>query len=63
MPNTSGSRPWLGVHFVCANQYVRVFRSRRGEGYLARCPSCGRCVQFRVAEGGSAARLFEVSCG
>lgn len=55
-------RPWLGVHFVCANRYVRVFRDHRGGGYTARCPACGRCARFRVGPGGTPSRLFEVSC-
>jgi len=55
-------RPWIGVHFVCANRYVRVHRRADGSGYLARCPACGREVRFRVGEGGTDARLFEVSC-
>ncbi|HZW09062.1 MAG TPA: hypothetical protein VFF69_04085 [Phycisphaerales bacterium] len=55
-------RPWLGVRFVCANKYVRVYRDADGTRYTARCPSCGRCVVFRVGEGGTASRQFEVSC-
>lgn len=55
-------RPWLRVYFSCANQYVRVFRDRAGEGYTARCPTCGKSMQFRVGEGGTAQRFFELSC-
>lgn len=62
---TSGTphvRPWIGVHFVCAGQYVRVFRQPDGRGYLARCPSCSRCTRFRVDRQGTDHRFFEVSC-
>jgi hypothetical protein len=55
-------RPWLGIQFVCANQYRRVFRDVNGQGYLARCPSCGSCVRFRVGQGGSNERFFELDC-
>lgn len=56
------ARPWIGVHFVCSNQYVRVHRKVDGSAYLARCPSCGRQVRFRVGPGGTESRFFEVSC-
>jgi len=55
-------RPWLGIQFVCANQYRRVYRDVNGVEYLARCPSCGKCVRFRVGQGGSDERFFEVDC-
>ena len=57
-----GSRPWLGVRFVCANKYVRVYRDADGSRYTARCPECGRCAVFRVGAGGTDSRQFEVSC-
>ena len=57
-----GPRPWLGVYFRCAKSYIRVFRNARGTGYLATCPKCGRCAKFRVGQGGSNNRFFEVSC-
>ena len=55
-------RPWIGVRFLCAGQYVRVYRNRAGDAYLAACPRCGRAVRFRVGQGGVAERFFEVSC-
>ena len=55
-------RPWIGVHFLCAGQYVKVFRDVRATRYLARCPRCGRCARFRVGAGGTDQRFFEVSC-
>ncbi len=61
-PSSAQTRPWIGVQFTCANRYVRVHRRVDGSGYLARCPACGREVRFRVGEGGSDARFFEVSC-
>jgi hypothetical protein len=54
--------PWIGVRFVCAGKYVRVFRRPESPAYLARCPKCGKCVRFRVGSGGSDARMFDVSC-
>lgn len=54
--------PWIGVRFTCAGQYVRVFRTPDAPAYLARCPKCAKCVRFRVGQGGSDARMFDVSC-
>lgn len=66
-PRSSGSqphspRPWIGVRFVCAGAYQRVFRNVDGSGYTARCPSCGKCLRFTVAPGGSKERFYEVTC-
>lgn len=52
----------IGVYFACARKYVRVLRSHRGDGYLARCPSCGKTIRFAVGPGGRSERFFEVSC-
>ena len=57
-----GDRPFLRVYFSCANQYVRVFRDRAGDGYTARCPTCGKSMKFRVRDGGTSQRFFELSC-
>jgi len=56
------ARPWLGVQFVCANQYRRVYRGAASDQYLARCPSCGRCVRFKVGQGGMNHRFYEIDC-
>ncbi len=60
--NGEATRPWLGVRFTCAGAYIRVFRNAEGTGYAARCPKCGQCMRFRVGEGGTNQRIFEVSC-
>ena len=57
-----GARPWIGVFFACSNEYMRVHRAVDGSGYQARCRTCGKVVRFRVGQGGSDARFFEVSC-
>mgnify|MGYP003700437475 CR=1 FL=1 len=57
-----GARPWIGVFFACSNEYLRVHRTKDGSGYIARCRTCGKMVRFRVGQGGSNARFFEVSC-
>lgn len=54
--------PWIGVRFTCAGQYVRVYRKPDAPAYLARCPKCAKCIRFRVGQGGSDARMFDVSC-
>lgn len=55
-------RPWIGVRFLCAGQYLRVYRNKGGDAYLAGCPRCGRTVRFRVGDGGIEQRFFDVSC-
>lgn len=55
-------RPWIGVRFVCAGAYIRVFRNVQGTGYVAGCPRCGRVMRFRVGPGGTSSRFFDVSC-
>ncbi|MBL8760113.1 MAG: hypothetical protein JNL50_02320 [Phycisphaerae bacterium] len=61
-PASAGDRPYLRVFFSCANQYVRVYRDRAGAGYTAQCPTCGKRLKFRVGDGGTAQRFFELSC-
>lgn len=56
------ARPWLGVKFTCSGAYVRVYRNVEGTAYNARCPKCGQCMKFRVGQGGTDKRFFEVSC-
>ncbi|MEX0876789.1 MAG: hypothetical protein WD114_04955 [Phycisphaerales bacterium] len=55
-------RPWLGIRFVCAGAYQRVYRSADASRYMARCPKCGKSITFRVGQGGSNQRFFDVSC-
>lgn len=62
VPESEGSTPWLGVRFVCAGAYLRVYRNKAGTAYTANCPKCGKCMRFRVGQGGSSQRFFEVSC-
>ncbi|MDF1809923.1 MAG: hypothetical protein P1U42_09535 [Phycisphaerales bacterium] len=57
-----GQRPWLGVRFVCSGTYQRVYRSTDGTKYMARCTKCGKSINFRVGQGGSNQRFFDVSC-
>jgi hypothetical protein len=62
VPEEPNQRPWLGVQFTCAGAYQRVYRSVDGERYLARCPHCSKSITFRVGEGGTNQRFFDVSC-
>lgn len=55
-------RPFLMVYFRCANRYTRVYRNRRGDAYVAQCPSCGKSMRFNVGPEGTRQRLFELSC-
>jgi hypothetical protein len=55
-------RPFLMVWFKCAGAYQKVFRSLDATQYAARCPKCGKTMQFAVGSGGENRRMFEVSC-
>ncbi|MBS0188829.1 MAG: hypothetical protein JSS51_12225 [Planctomycetes bacterium] len=61
-PPSPERRPFLQVIFLCGPTYVRVYRNRAGDAYEARCPKCGKPVRFRVGEGGTDSRAFEVDC-
>ena len=61
-PAAQQMRPWIGVRFLCAGQYLRVYRNRAGDAYLATCPKCARVVKFRVGESGVRERFFDVHC-
>lgn len=54
------SRPFLMVHFKCCGVYQRIYRTRDGTRYEGHCPKCARPVRFKVGEGGTDARTFEV---
>jgi len=47
---------------VCSGMYQRVYRDVNGERYLARCTKCGKTITFKVGQGGSDQRFFDVSC-
>ncbi|MGD9688476.1 MAG: hypothetical protein AB7K52_04080 [Phycisphaerales bacterium] len=55
-------RRYLRLYFRCANQYTRAYLNREGTGYQGRCPSCGKCMNFRIGPGGSKERFFGLSC-
>ena len=55
-------RPWLGVRFTCAGAYQRVYRDVHQGVYVARCPKCAKSIRFRVGQGGTNQRFFNVSC-
>ncbi|HLP85142.1 MAG TPA: hypothetical protein VK157_12395 [Phycisphaerales bacterium] len=55
-------RPFLMVWFKCAGAYQKVFRNAQATQYSARCPKCGKTMQFAVGSGGENRRMFEVSC-
>lgn len=55
-------RPWLGVRFSCSGTYLRVYRNADGTRYVATCPRCGSSTTFRVGQGGTGDRFFQVVC-
>ena len=61
--DTGPSRPFLGILFRCAASYARAYKRPDGTAYEARCPKCGKSIEFGIGEGGTSSRNFEVSCG
>lgn len=59
-PPSSLERPFLGVHFHCCQVYARVFMTADRSAYRGGCPRCGKPVVFRIGEGGTSHRFFEV---
>ncbi len=52
------NRPWLAVYWKCCHAYSRIYRSRGGDVYAGRCPSCGKAARARVGPGGIDSRFF-----
>jgi hypothetical protein len=61
-PQIRPGRPWIGLRFVCAGAYQRVYRNPQGTAYIATCPRCGRSLRIDVGPGGTNQRFFDVSC-
>jgi len=55
----SGSRRFVGVHFVCCDVYTRVYINRDRSAYEGNCPRCAKRVQLRIGPGGTDARFFK----
>jgi hypothetical protein len=53
-------KPFLQVFFGCCQVYLRVYLSKDGLRYAARCPKCMRSITFRVGRGGTDQRTFVV---
>ncbi len=54
----AGTRKYLRVMFACCQVYSRVYQSRDGTHYDARCPKCSRSLKFNVGPGGTDERTF-----
>ena len=59
-PTVPAARPFLSVLFNCCKIYQRVYKDRKADRYLGRCPKCGRSITFTVGPGGSSNRSFVV---
>jgi len=59
---SSVGRPYLQLWFRCSGQYARAYRNADGTGYLGRCPTCAKSIRFRVGQGGTSERFFEINC-
>lgn len=53
-------KKFISVLFKCCNVYNRIYINKDGTGYSGRCPKCMKTVSFKIAEGGTDARVFEV---
>jgi hypothetical protein len=54
----SGSRRFVGVHFVCCDVYSRVYINRDESAYEGNCPKCAKRVRLRIGPEGTDARFF-----
>jgi len=59
-PEQKERRKFIGVKFNCHGVYVRIYINKTGTAYEGRCPKCFRPVKFKVGEGGTDHRFFEV---
>ena len=54
-------RKFIGLRFRCCQTYVRAYKNRQGDAYVASCPRCGRPVRIGIdPKRGTDARFFEV---
>jgi|LakMenE18May11ns_1017448.scaffolds.fasta_scaffold9693681_2 hypothetical protein len=58
--SSSLARSFLGIHFQCCQVYARIFMTADRTAYRGSCPRCGKPVVFRIGEGGTSHRFFEV---
>ncbi|MEM9586855.1 MAG: hypothetical protein AAGA03_06205 [Planctomycetota bacterium] len=58
-PDTSSSRPFLGIQFRCCQTYGRIYRSEDEMAYRGNCPKCGRALRVPIGKGGTGQRFFE----
>jgi PHP family Zn ribbon phosphoesterase len=56
--STHEPRKFLGIHFVCCNIYVRIYRNKEKTAYEGRCPRCGKKVQVPIGAQGTGSRFF-----
>ena len=61
LPEKKEQRKFIGVKFNCCGIYVRIYINKEGTLYEGRCPKCFRSVKFKVGEGGTDHRFFEVN--
>ncbi len=53
-------KKFLSVLFRCCNVYNRVYINKEGTAYIGRCPKCMKPVSFKIGQGGTDTRFFEV---
>ncbi|MFV2068388.1 MAG: hypothetical protein ACC645_15570 [Pirellulales bacterium] len=56
-----GTRPFVGIHFVCCDLYTRVYVNREETAYEGNCPRCGRPIRILIGPGGTSQRFFTAS--
>ncbi len=58
--SSSADRPFLGVRFNCCQVYARIYINSDRTHYTGACPRCAKPVCFRIGNGGTNQRFFDV---
>lgn len=53
-------KKFISVLFRCCNVYNRIYINKDETAYAGWCPKCLKPVRFKIGEGGTDTRIFEV---
>jgi hypothetical protein len=60
---SQNSKSFLGVQFVNCGIYGRIYKNKKGDAYVGRCPRCMTSLRIGIDPGqGISCRFFKFSC-